>query len=317
MKIEFSHTPVMPDECIKYLNINPGGCYADCTAGGGGHSAEILKLLNSSGRLIAVDRDPAAVDVVTTRLTQLNSPATFNVIKSNFELVDEVFANIKLDGVLFDLGVSSHQLDTPNRGFAYNHDAPLDMRMDPDDTLTAFDIINTYTESQLTTILYKWSEERYAPQIASAICKTRAKNPINTTFELSNIVMVAIPAKSREVGHHPCKRTFQAVRIEVNHELDILESTIRKIVKHMNIGGRILFITFHSLEDRIIKQTFADLAKGCKCPSDFPICVCGIKPEIKLIEKKPVLPSDEEIKNNPRSRSAKLRIAEKGDGINR
>ena len=311
MKIEFSHTPVMLDECIKYLNINPGSCYADCTAGGGGHSAEILKRLDSSGRLIAVDRDPAAVDVVTTRLTQLNSPATFSVIKSNFELVDEIFADIKLNGVLFDLGVSSHQLDTPNRGFAYNHDAPLDMRMDPDDTLTAFDIINTYTESQLTIILYKWGEERYAPQIASAIVKTRAKNPINTTFELNEIVMSAIPARSREVGHHPCKRTYQAVRIEVNHELDILESTIRKIVKHMNVGGRILFITFHSLEDRIVKQTFADLAKGCKCPPDFPICVCGLKPDIKLIEKKPILPSDEEIKNNPRSRSAKLRVAVK------
>lgn len=309
--IEFSHEPVMLTECIDGLRINPDGIYVDCTAGGGGHSLEIIKKLNPSGKLIAVDRDMNAVNAVSKRLEIYKDRLV--LINSNFERIDEILTelNVKTDGALIDLGVSSHQLDTPERGFSYSQNAPLDMRMNPDDGFTAYDVVNGYTERELTQILYKWGEEKFASRISSFIVNEREKKPIETTFELVEIVKSAIPAKARETGHHPCKRTFQAIRIEVNHELDSIEPAITGIIKNLNQGGRIAVITFHSLEDRIAKQTFANHAKGCVCPPDFPVCVCNNKPEIQIITRKPVTASEDELDRNPRSRSAKLRIAEK------
>ena len=307
---EFSHAPVMLNECIDALNIKPDGIYMDGTAGGGGHSEEIIKRLGS-GRLIAVDQDINAVNAVTKRLESYKNNLT--LVNDNFVRADEILTElgVNIDGALLDLGVSSYQLDTPERGFSYMNDAPLDMRMDINGAVTAFDIVNGYTESQLTEILYKWGEEKFAPRITSFIAKARAVKPIETTLELVEIVKQAIPAKARETGHHPCKRTFQAIRIEVNRELDCIVPAINGLMSHMNIGGRIAIITFHSLEDRIVKQTFNELASGCTCPRDFPVCVCGNKPKVKVISKKPITPSDTELESNPRSRSAKLRIAEK------
>ena len=307
---EFSHAPVMLNECIDALNIKPDGLYMDGTAGGGGHSEEIIKRLGS-GRLIAVDQDINAINAVTARLDSYKDKLT--LVNDNFVRADEILSElgVTIDGALLDLGVSSYQLDTPERGFSYMNDAPLDMRMDINGAVTAYDIINGYTESQLTDILYKWGEEKFAPRITSFIARARAVTPIATTLELVDIVKQAIPAKARETGHHPCKRTFQAIRIEVNRELDCIAPAIHGLMKHLNEGGRIAVITFHSLEDRIVKQTFNELASGCTCPRDFPVCICGNKPKVKVISKKPITPNETELENNPRSRSAKLRIAEK------
>jgi len=307
---EFSHAPVMLNECIDALNIKPDGLYMDGTAGGGGHSEEIIKRLGS-GRLIAVDQDINAINAVTARLDSYKDKLT--LVNDNFVRADEILSElgVTIDGALLDLGVSSYQLDTPERGFSYMNDAPLDMRMDINGAVTAYDIINGCTESQLTDILYKWGEEKFAPRITSFIARARAVKPIETTLELVDIVKQAIPAKARETGHHPCKRTFQAIRIEVNRELDCIAPAIHGLMKHLNEGGRIAVITFHSLEDRIVKQTFNELASGCTCPRDFPVCICGNKPKVKVISKKPITPNETELENNPRSRSAKLRIAEK------
>ena len=310
-KIEFSHYSVLLNECMEGLNIKPDGIYVDGTAGGAGHSSEIAKRLDR-GQLIAIDQDETAVAVATQRLSALNKNTT--VVRSNFFNIARVCEELNIeaiDGVLLDLGVSSYQLDTADRGFSYSSDAPLDMRMDTRNSLSAYDVVNTYSLEQLKKILFEYGEERYSPAIAAAIVKQREKEPIRTTGELSDIIKYAIPPSAREGGHHPAKRSFQAIRIEVNSELDVIEPTIRAAVTKLNKGGRIAIITFHSLEDRIVKQTFASLASGCTCPKDFPVCVCGNKPKIKLVNRKPILPSRKELEENPRSRSAKLRVAEK------
>ena len=309
--IEFSHYSVLLNECMDGLDIKPDGIYVDGTAGGAGHSSQIAMRLED-GRLIAIDQDETAVAVATQRLDALQKNTT--VVRSNFCEIAKVCKELEIDGidgVLLDLGVSSYQLDTAERGFSYSSDAPLDMRMDNRKTLNAYTVVNTYSEQALKKILFDYGEERFAPQIASAIVRAREKKPIESTAELSDIVKYAIPSSAREGGHHPAKRSFQAIRIEVNAELDVIEPAIRDAVSLLNKGGRIAIITFHSLEDRIVKQTFASLATGCTCPKNFPICVCGNKPKVKIITKKPILPSSRELEENPRSRSAKLRIAEK------
>ena len=310
-KIEFSHYSVLLSECMDGLNIKPDGIYVDGTAGGAGHSSEIAKRLDN-GRLIAIDQDETAVAVATQRLNALQKNTT--VVRSNFCEIAKVCGELGIDGidgVLLDLGVSSYQLDTAERGFSYSADAPLDMRMDNRKSLNAYTVVNTYSEQELKKILFEYGEERFAPQIAAAIIRAREKKAIESTAELSDIVKYAIPSAAREGGHHPAKRSFQAIRIEVNAELDVIEPAIRDAVALLNKGGRIAIITFHSLEDRIVKQTFASLAMGCTCPKNFPRCVCGNKPKVKIITKKPILPSKEELEENPRSRSAKLRVAEK------
>ena len=308
---EFSHYSVLLGECIDGLDIKPDGIYVDGTAGGGGHSFEIAKRL-TTGRLIAIDQDKDAIAAAGKRLSEFSDRVT--LVRNNFSNLAEVCAELgieKIDGFLIDAGVSSFQLDCAERGFSYSADAPLDMRMDTRNSLTAREVVNEYTEQQLKKILFDYGEERFSPAIASAIVRERAKAPIETTAELSAIIKGAIPPFAREGGHHPAKRSFQAIRIEVNRELDVIEPAIRAAEKLMRVGGRIAVITFHSLEDRIVKQTFADLASGCTCPRSFPVCVCGKKPSVKLVNKKPILPSAKELEENPRSRSAKLRVAEK------
>lgn len=311
MKIEFSHRSVLLDECIDGLAIKPEGIYVDGTAGGGGHSFEIAKRL-TTGKLIAIDQDAAAITAASERLAPLGERAV--VVRSNFCEIASVCRELgveQIDGLLLDLGVSSYQLDTAERGFSYQADAPLDMRMDKRRSLTAAEVVNEYSEERLKKILYEYGEERYSAAIAAAIVREREKHPIESTAQLSNLIKYAIPPAAREGGHHPAKRSFQAIRIEVNGELDVIESAIRDAVSLLRKGGRVAIITFHSLEDRIVKQTFADLARGCTCPKDFPICVCGNKPILKQVNKKPILPSTEELAENPRSRSAKLRVAQK------
>ena len=311
-KINFSHRSVLLDECIESLNIKPDGVYVDGTAGGGGHSLEIVKRLTGGGRLIAIDRDDAAIAAATERLSGYLDRVTF--VRNNFSSAAEVCRELgieAIDGILLDLGVSSYQLDTAERGFTHNVDAPLDMRMDRRGELDAYTVVNTYTAERLKKVIWEYGEERFAPKIAAAIVRHREQKPIESTGELVDIIKSAIPPSAREGGHHPAKRTFQAIRIEVNGELDAIEPAIRKAKDIMRTGGRIVIITFHSLEDRIVKQTYADMASGCVCPRSLPVCVCGRKPEVKVLTKKPILPSEKEVKENPRSRSAKLRVAEK------
>ena len=308
---EFSHYSVLLGECIEGLDIKPDGIYVDGTAGGGGHSFEIAKRL-TTGRLIAIDQDEDAIAAAGKRLSPFSDRVT--LVRNNFSNLERICADLgieKIDGFLIDAGISSFQLDCAERGFSYSADAPLDMRMDTRNSLTAREVVNEYTEQQLKRILFDYGEERFSPAIASAIVREREKSPIETTAELSAIIKNAIPPFAREGGHHPAKRSFQAIRIEVNRELDVIEPAIRAAEKLMRTGGRIAVITFHSLEDRIVKQTFADLASGCTCPRSFPVCVCGKKPSVKQVNKKPILPSKEELDENPRSRSAKLRVAEK------
>lgn len=306
----FSHYSVMLHEAVDGLAVSDG-VYVDCTAGGGGHSLEIVKRIGN-GRLVAVDQDMTAISAASERLCDYLDKVTF--VNENFENIASALDRLSIDkisGALIDLGVSSYQLDTPERGFSYKYDAPLDMRMDESATLTAYDVVNRYDESELKRILYAYGEEQYAPSIAAAIVRHRESAPVKSTLELVDIIRSAMPPKALVGGHHPAKKSFQAIRIEVNHELSVIEPAIRALVERLSPGGRIAIITFHSLEDRIVKQTFASLAQGCTCPRSFPICVCGNKPKIKLVNKKPILPSEEELEVNPRSRSAKLRIAEK------
>ena len=308
---EFIHKPVLFDECMEYLAIKPDGIYVDGTAGGGGHSFGIASRLDN-GCLISIDQDEDAIAAAGKRLSQFGEKSI--LVRDNFRNVASVCSdlNIKgIDGMLMDLGVSSYQLDCPERGFSYNADAPLDMRMDNRRSLTAFDVVNKYDLIKLKRIIYDYGEERFAHKIALAIEKAREKKPIETTKELSDIIKFAIPSAARDGGHHPAKRTFQAIRIEVNSELDVIGPAIEDAVKLLNKGGRIAIITFHSLEDRIVKQAFANLAKGCTCPKDFPVCVCGNKPKIKVITHKPIVSGEKELDENPRARSAKLRVAEK------
>lgn len=310
--LSFSHRPVLLDECIEGLAIRPDGIYVDGTAGGAGHSSAIAAKLSNKGRLIALDRDETAVKVATERLSVFGDRA--HVVRSNFRELDDVCRMLgvgEINGLLLDLGVSSYQLDTAERGFSYQADAPLDMRMDNRNPLSAKEVVNLYSEEELRRILWQYGEERFSSRIASAIVRARGSAPIETTGELVSIIKSAIPAAAREGGHHPAKRSFQALRIEVNAELDVIEPTIRAAAARLAAGGRIAIITFHSLEDRIVKQTFADLSSGCTCPPDFPVCVCGKKPILKLVNRKPIVASATELEINPRSRSAKLRIAEK------
>ena len=307
----FSHVSVLLQECMDALCIKPDGIYIDGTAGGGGHSYEIASHL-TTGKLIALDRDMSAVAAAGARLEKFGEHA--QVVHSNFSEMAQVCCELGIDGidgVLLDLGVSSYQLDTADRGFSYMADAPLDMRMNREDTLDAYTVVNTYTEQMLKKIIYDYGEERFAPRIAQRIVQEREKQPIRTTGELVSIIKVAMPAAAKEGGHHPAKRTFQAIHIEVNGELSVIEPTIRDAVSLLKPGGRIAIITFHSLEDRLVKQTFASLASGCTCPRDFPVCVCGKKPLVDIISRKPILPSAQELEVNPRSRSAKLRVAQK------
>ena len=308
---ELIHRPVLLDECIEALNIRPGGTYLDGTLGRAGHSREIARRL-TSGRLICVDRDQAALDAARERLAPWLDKVT--LVHSNFDRVDELLDKLSLpgvDGMLFDLGVSSPQLDDGSRGFSYMADAPLDMRMDQGEGLTAAGVVNTWSQEELRQIIARYGEERYAPQIAGAIVRRRGDKPIETTLELVEAVKSAMPAKALREKQHPAKRTFQAIRIAVNDELASVERMLQRAVPRLNPGGRLAVITFHSLEDRIVKTGLAGFAKGCTCPPDFPVCVCGRTPDIKLVTKKPILPTEREIEENPRARSAKLRIAEK------
>lgn len=308
---EFTHRPVLLDECIEALNIRPEGVYLDGTLGRAGHSREIAIRL-TTGRLICVDRDQAALDAARERLAPWMDRTT--LVHSNFDRVDEILDELSLpgiDGMLFDLGVSSPQLDDGSRGFSYMTDAPLDMRMDREEGFTAADIVNGWPQEELRRIISQYGEERYAPQIAGAIVRRREDKPVSTTLELVEIIRGAMPAKALREKQHPAKRTFQAIRIAVNDELACVERMLQRAVPRLNKGGRLVVITFHSLEDRIVKTGLAEFARGCTCPPDFPVCVCGRKPDIKLVNKKPILPSEREIEENPRARSAKLRVAEK------
>ncbi|AOY54634.1 16S rRNA (cytosine(1402)-N(4))-methyltransferase RsmH [Clostridium perfringens] len=309
--MEFKHVSVLLDECINALNIKEDGIYVDCTLGGAGHSSEIVKRLSSDGRLIGFDQDKDALKAAGERLKDYKN---VTYVHSNFYAIYDVLTDLGIDGVdgiLMDLGVSSYQLDNGERGFSYMQDAPLDMRMNRENEFSAYEIVNTYSEEELYRIIKEYGEEKFAKRIASFIVKNREEKNIETTLELVEIIKAAIPAKARREGPHPAKRTFQAIRIEVNKELEIISKTILDGVKKLNKGGRMAIITFHSLEDRIVKNTFKELANPCTCPSEFPICVCNRKPEVKIISRKPIEASKEELEFNPRSRSAKLRIIEK------
>ncbi len=309
MPQEFVHVSVLLKEAIDGLNIKKDGIYIDCTAGGGGHSLEIVK---AGGKLVCFDRDLDAIAAVKERLRGYED--RYIAVHSNYaDFASELdrLGIDKIDGAIMDLGVSSYQLDCTERGFSYNSDARLDMRMDREAPLSAYEVVNEYDESELARIIFEYGEERFSRKIAQRIVQRRTQSPIESTLELSEIIKSAMPAASKAEGHHPAKRTFQAIRIEVNSELSIIAPTIEAIAKRLNPGGRISIITFHSLEDRAVKNAYAALSSGCICPKDFPICVCGHKPEIKTVNKKPILPSETELETNPRARSAKLRIAEK------
>lgn len=309
--MEFKHVSVLLNECIEGLNIKPDGTYVDCTLGGAGHSSHILKNLSKNGVLIGIDQDKDALKAAKERLKDYDN---VKYVHSNFYNIDNILSDLdieKVDGILMDLGVSSYQLDEASRGFSYMHDAPLDMRMNRDNDFSAYDIVNNYSEEQLYKIIKDYGEERFAKRIANFIVNAREINPIKTTLELVEIIKNAIPAKARREGPHPAKRTFQAIRIEVNSELKILNKTIEDGVKRLNKGGRMAIITFHSLEDRIVKLKYRELENPCTCPKEFPMCICGKKPTVKVLTKKGLAPSKEEIEENPRSRSAKVRILEK------
>ena len=307
--MNFSHYSVLLNECIEALNIKPDGLYVDCTAGGGGHSLEIAKRLSEGGRLISIDRDADAIEAASKRLSEYSDRVTF--VHDNFSNIKQILGERKPDGVLIDLGISSYQIDTPERGFSYNHDAPLDMRMDKEASLSAYDVVNGYSEEELTKILFEYGEEKMSRRIAKKIVLARSEKPIKTTLELAQLVEGCVPKDFRNPGASTAKRTFQAIRIEVNNELAIIEPTVRAIADVLKTGGRMAVITFHSLEDRAVKQTLQILESPCSCPKSFPVCICGLKPNIKIITKKPILPSEKEVNENKRSHSAKLRVAEK------
>ncbi|MCM8711001.1 16S rRNA (cytosine(1402)-N(4))-methyltransferase RsmH [Clostridium sp. SYSU_GA19001] len=309
--MDFKHVSVLLHETVEALNIKEDGIYVDCTLGGAGHSSEIIKKLSSKGRLIGIDQDRDALNAAKERLKEYNNVI---LVHDNFTNIEAILNDLnidKVDGVLADLGVSSYQLDKGERGFSYMQDAPLDMRMNRESEFSAYNVVNNYSEEELYKVIRDYGEEKFAGRIAKFIINRRKEGPIRTTFQLVDIIKSAIPAKMRREGPHPAKRTFQAIRIEVNKELEILDKTIDGAVRKLNTGGRIAIITFHSLEDRIIKNKFKTLEEPCTCPKEFPICVCGKKPELKVITRKPIEPSAMEVEVNPRSRSAKLRVAEK------
>ena len=308
---EFHHVSVLLEECIEALNIKPDGIYVDGTLGGAGHSSRIAAKL-TTGRLIGIDRDPVALEAAGERLKPFADRVT--LVHSNFDEMDTVLKDLGIsgvDGILMDLGVSSPQLDDGARGFSYMVDAPLDMRMNSEDTLDARQIVNGWSYEELKRILYDYGEERYAPRIAAAICKRREEAPIETTLELVDIIRGAMPAAALREKQHPAKRSFQAIRIAVNDELGSVERVMKRAVPCLNPGGRLAVITFHSLEDRIVKNAMAEAAKGCICPREFPVCVCGRKPQVKIITRKPITSTEAELAANPRARSAKLRVCEK------
>ena len=310
--MEFEHVSVLPQEVIAGLNIKPDGTYVDCTLGGAGHASRIAEKLNENGHLIGIDQDDDAIEVASSRLKPYK--CKIDIVHSNFKNLEQVLKDLQIefvDGFLFDLGVSSYQLDEADRGFSYMHDAPLDMRMDKTGKFSAYDVVNGYDEEKLNYIFKTYGEERWSKRIAQFIVEYRRENPIETTGQLVDIIRRAIPAAVRKKATgHPAKRIFQAIRIEVNNELGILEDTFRTAVSHLNSGGRIAVITFHSLEDRITKNVFKEMARGCICPPQLPVCVCHHKAQIKLCGKA-IKPSNEEMEKNSRSKSAKLRIAEK------
>ena len=308
---EFHHVSVLLDECIEALNIKPDGIYVDGTLGGAGHSYHIAEKL-TTGRLIGIDRDPVALAAAGKRLEPFGDRVT--LVHSNFCRMAQVLEELGIpgaDGILLDLGVSSPQLDDGARGFSYMADAPLDMRMDAGDALTAHTVVNTWSQEELKRILYDYGEERYAPAIAAAIVRRRETAPIETTLELVDVIRSAMPAAALREKQHPAKRSFQAIRIAVNDELNSVSKAMETMIPKLNPGGRLAVITFHSLEDRIVKSAMAAGAKGCICPPEFPVCVCGRKPQVKLLTRKPIVSGDEELDRNPRARSAKLRVCEK------
>jgi len=313
--MEYIHKPVLLHECIEALQIRPDGIYVDGTLGRAGHSIEIARRL-TTGRLVCIDRDQAAIEAAKIRLAPWMDHVT--LVHSNFSELDGVLREVGVagaDGMLFDLGVSSPQLDDASRGFSYMQDAPLDMRMDKDAPLTAYEVVNTWSQEELRRILYEYGEERYAPAIARAILRARETAPVQTTLELVEIIRSAMPPAALREKQHPAKRSFQAIRIAVNGELDALPPMLRAAVNDLNPGGRLAVITFHSLEDRIVKRALAEMARGCTCPPEFPVCVCGKKPAVKLVTRKPIVSGPEELEENPRARSAKLRVAEKCDAF--
>ena len=308
---EFHHVSVLLDECIDGLNIKPDGIYVDGTLGGAGHSFQIASRL-TTGRLIGIDRDPIALKAAGERLAPYSDRVT--LVHSNFCEIAKVLEDLGIegvDGVLLDLGVSSPQLDDAQRGFSYMADAPLDMRMNNGDLLTAEEVVNTWSYEELRRILFDYGEERYAPQIAANICRKREEKRILTTLELVDVIRGAMPAAALREKQHPAKRSFQAIRIAVNDELGAVRKVMDAAIPKLNPGGRLAIITFHSLEDRIVKNGMADASKGCICPPNFPVCVCGKKPQVRLVSRKPIVSGDEELERNPRARSAKLRICEK------
>lgn len=308
---EFHHVSVLLEECIDGLNIRPDGIYVDGTLGGAGHSSHIAARL-STGRLIGIDRDPVALKAAGERLAPFGDKV--QLVHSNFCEIANVLDSLGIDavdGILLDLGVSSPQLDDGSRGFSYMVDAPLDMRMNNADALTAQEVVNTYSYEELRRILFDYGEERYAPQIAANICRIRETKPIKTTLELVDVIRGAMPASALREKQHPAKRSFQAIRIAVNDELGAVRQVMEAAIPRLNPGGRLAIITFHSLEDRIVKNAMSDAAKGCICPPNFPVCVCGKKPQVKLVTRKPIVSGEEELQRNPRARSAKLRVCEK------
>ena len=308
---DYGHVPVLLHECLDALAIKPDGIYVDGTLGRAGHSLEIVKRL-TTGRLIGIDRDETAIAAARERLANYGDRVT--LVHSNFDRIGDILADLHIDGadgMLFDLGVSSPQLDDAERGFSYMHDAPLDMRMDRTAYLTAREVVNSWSYEELRRILFEYGEERYAPAIAKRIVQHREQQPIETTLELVDIIKSAMPPQALREKQHPAKRSFQAIRIAVNDELGSVERVMKRAVPCLNPGGRLAVITFHSLEDRIVKNAMAEAAKGCICPREFPVCVCGRKPQVKIITRKPITSTEAELAVNPRARSAKLRVCEK------
>lgn len=314
MTINFEHKPVLLNECLEWLDIKSSGTYVDCTLGGAGHSSEILKRLDRDGLLIGLDQDEDALKFSRERLEGLSLAGRYQLIKTNFENVKTACEGVgvdKVDGILMDIGVSSWQLDEAQRGFSYMQDARLDMRMDRSKVLDAQTVVNQYSKDDLERILYSYGEEKWTKRIVEFIVNERKTNPITTTGELVSIIKKAVPAGARKDGPHPAKRTFQAIRIEVNDELGVLKRAILNGFQLLSEQGRMCIITFHSLEDRIVKETFSTFIKGCSCPKEFPICICGFKPSARLPVRKPIEVTKEELEENPRARSAKLRVIEK------
>ena len=312
---EYRHEPVMLPEVLDALSLAPGDTVCDCTLGGAGHSVKLAAAVGAEGLLIGIDQDDMALEAAFKRLEREAPGTPQKLLKGNFGDLDELLCSAEIpgvDGFLFDLGVSSPQLDIPERGFSYNEDAPLDMRMDPsNNTLTAADVINTFDEADIARALRRYGDEKYAREIAREICRRREEKPIETTVELVDAIKAAMPAAARRHGHHPARKSFQAIRIVVNRELDVLERGLEAAIRWLNPGGRVCVISYHSLEDRIVKHIFQEMSRGCTCPPELPVCVCGNVPTLRVITRKPLVASADEVKRNPRARSAKIRVAER------